>query len=78
MDMGCAIFPGIFLVAALAIMMPVMIVAMVLRHGKSKGGAMSADELRLVQEIHNGLARMDSRIEALEAILIDRMKVKQD
>jgi len=31
-----------------------------------------ADETRLIQEIHQGLMRMEERIEALETILMDQ------
>jgi len=33
---------------------------------------LNADETRLIQELHQGLARMAERIEALETILQDR------
>jgi len=31
-----------------------------------------AEEARLIQELHQGLSRMEARIEALETILLDR------
>lgn len=31
----------------------------------------SADETRLIQELHRGLARMEERIEAIETLLLD-------
>jgi len=40
--------------------------------GGSTGKKLSADETRLIQEIHNGLMRMEERIEALETLLLDR------
>lgn len=36
------------------------------------GGALSAEEARLMQELHQGLETMESRIEALETILLER------
>ena len=33
---------------------------------------LNADETRLIQEIHQGLSKMDGRIEALEILLLDR------
>ena len=33
---------------------------------------LQAEETRIIQEIHQGLMRMDERIEALETILLDR------
>lgn len=32
---------------------------------------LQAEETRLIQELHRGLARMEERIEALETILLD-------
>ena len=32
---------------------------------------LQAEETRLIQELHQGLARMEERIEALETILLD-------
>ena len=39
----------------------------------AKGGKneMQAEETKIIQEIHQGLARMEERIEALETILLD-------
>ena len=45
-----------------------------------KGGASSGDpkeqanETRMIQEIYQGLGRMEERVEALETILLDREK----
>lgn len=33
---------------------------------------LNADETRLIQELHQGLSRMEERVEALETILADR------
>ena len=37
---------------------------------------LDAEETRLMQEIHQGLSRMEERIEALETILLDREGTK--
>ena len=37
-----------------------------------ESGRLSADETRLIQEIHQGLTKMEERVEALETILLDR------
>ena len=34
-------------------------------------GARSEEEARLMQEIYNGLAKMDNRVESLEALMMD-------
>lgn len=33
---------------------------------------LNAEETRLIQEIHQGLSRMEERVEALETILLER------
>jgi phage shock protein B len=40
------------------------------RDGRQKE-KLQAEETRLIQELHQGLARMEERIEALETILLD-------
>ena len=37
-----------------------------------------ADEARIIQEIYQGLARMEDRVEALETILLDPEKKDQN
>ncbi len=42
-----------------------------------KGGASrkdQADDSKIIQEIYQGLSRMEERVEALETILLDRKK----
>jgi phage shock protein B len=36
------------------------------------------EETRLIQELHQGLSRMDNRIEALEMILLDPERKRKD
>jgi phage shock protein B len=47
---------------------------LLLSGGASKGGTkgLNADETRIVQEIHDGLSRMEKRVESLETILLER------
>lgn len=55
---------------------PVLMLYLIIRAfrgDRSKRSAKTeADETRLIQEIHHGLARMENRIEALETLLMDR------
>lgn len=39
--------------------------------GRAHRGATNSEEARLVQEIHQGLTRLEKRIDALETIIID-------
>ena len=44
------------------------------RQGASfrQSGKLDADEMRLIQEIHQGLSKMVKRVDTLETILVDR------
>ena len=42
-----------------------------------RGSKPDTDETRLMQEIHQGLSRMEERVEALETILLDRERNKK-
>ena len=44
---------------------------------KWTGEQLMADDTRLIQEIHQGLSRMEERVEALEIILLDRENKKE-
>ena len=52
---------------------PVFLIALaILKGGKTKKGRnMEADEARRVQEIYQGINRMEGRIEALETIILE-------
>jgi phage shock protein B len=65
------VFGGIVL--ALAIVGSTILMAIkILRGGLSrKGRRLEADETRMIQEIYQGLLRMEERAEALETILLD-------
>jgi len=41
-------------------------------------GKLRAQETKLIQEIHQGLSRMEERVEALETILLDRERKGDD
>lgn len=64
------IFGGIVL--ALAVVGSTILIAIkIIRGGASPGGQRSeAEQARMVQEIYQGLTAMESRIEALETILL--------
>ena len=80
MAMGSIMMP--ITVVFIVIALPLIIVAgtILLAIKIIKGGASSkdpkaqADETRVIQEIYQGLTRMEERVEALETILIEREK----
>jgi phage shock protein B len=65
------VFGGIVL--ALAIIGSTILMAIkILRGGFSrKGQKLDADETGMIQEIYQGLSRMEERVEALETIILD-------
>ena len=66
------IFGGSIL--ALAIIGSTILMAIrILKGGLSqKGQKLQTDEARTIQEIYQGLSRMEERLEALETIILDR------
>jgi phage shock protein B len=66
------IFGGSIL--ALAIIGSTILMAIkILKGGLSqKGQKLQTDEARMIQEIYQGLSRMEERVEALETIILDR------
>jgi len=72
--MHSAIIVGIVftgLVLALAIIGGTILMAIkILRGGVSRKG--QADDAKMIQEIYQGLSRMEQRIESLETILLER------
>ena len=73
------VFAG--LVLALAIIGSTILMGIRIAKGglSRKGQAYQADETRIIQEIYQGLSKMEDRIDALETILLDRdRKGKKD
>ncbi len=67
---------GVLLIAIL--MLVVMVVVMLRGRSKSREAAgISAEESRLMQELHQGFNRLEERVEALETILLDRAKKRE-
>ena len=74
--------PAVFIVAiviggiilALAIIGSTVLMAIkILKGGLSrKGQRLQAEETRMIQEMYQGLSRMEERVEALETIILDR------
>jgi len=71
------IFGGSIL--ALAIIGSTILMAIkILKGGLSqKGQKLQTDEARMIQEIYQGLSRMEGRVEALETIILDRERKDQ-
>ena len=47
------------------------------KEDSNTGGGFSADETRIMQEIHHRLSDMEKRVEALETILLDRARSEE-
>ncbi|MBN1517633.1 hypothetical protein JXA32_13805 [Candidatus Sumerlaeota bacterium] len=50
----------------------VIIGLIIMKSGSKKGTALSADEARIMQELHQGLSKLEKRIENLETIFIEQ------
>ena len=72
------VFGGIVL--ALAVIGGTFLMAIKLIKGgvSRKHQQYEADEAKMIQEIYQGLTRMEERVESLETILLDRKKGKTD
>lgn len=71
------IFSGVILV--LAIFGSIVLLGMKILKGgtSSKGGRYETEEARTIQEIYEGLNRMETRVEALETLLMERNRKDQ-
>ena len=66
---------GLPLIALAVICATILIAIRVIKGEGSRGDRkQQAEEARMIQEIHQGLSRMEERVEALETILLDRSK----
>ena len=63
-------------IVALAIVCGAVLLTVRMIKGKGSQGdrQQEAEEARTIQEIYQGLSRMEERVEALETILLDRAK----
>lgn len=66
------VFGGVIL--ALAIIGSTVLLGIKIIKGgiSSKGGRSEAEQARIIQEVYEGLNRMETRVEALETILMER------
>ena len=78
---------GELLIAAIAIITPFVFVVLVLgiicftivksTKGGQKARQMRTDEARVVQEIFDGLTRMEQRVETLETLLVEKERASK-
>jgi len=68
------------IVLALAIIGSTILAGLkIIKGGASpKGQKNHTNEARMIQEIYQGLARMEERVESLETILLEREKMRKD
>lgn len=62
---------GILLILG-AVFIGVVVWAIKALRGSSAGDSMRHDEARLMQELYQGLSKLEERVETLETILLDR------
>jgi phage shock protein B len=71
---GICIGGAILLIATLGLILIGIIRAAKTGGISKKDRQTHADETKMIQDIYNGLTKMEERIEALETILIERQK----
>jgi len=72
------VFGGIVLVTAI-IGSTILMGLKIIKGGASPGGQKAqTDEAKIIQEIYQGIGRMEERVEALETILLEREKERKD
>ena len=67
-------------IASLTVAAILIVMAVVVLRGRSRSKnavGMSAEESRLMQELHQGFNRLEERVEALETILLERAKKRE-
>jgi phage shock protein B len=72
------VFGGIVLVTAI-IGSTILMGLKIIKGGASPGGQKTqSDEAKTIQEIYQGMGRMEERVETLETILLEREKERKD
>ena len=76
MDTGTLVVLLLFAIPLLAIGGTFSLKALKILKGISpeQNQQLQAEETRLIQEMHRGLARMEERVETLETLLLDRRR----
>lgn len=68
----------LILIAAIFLFVPFLLLLLLIRAvfggNSTRRGQTSAEETRIIQEIHHELLEMEKRVETLETILMDRVK----
>ncbi len=68
------------LVVLLGTICGTILLAMKIKHGglSARSREAQGEETRMIQEIYQGLSRMEARVEALETILMERKEKRHD
>lgn len=70
---------GTILIFFVVICSTIVIMVKMLRGGTSKNMQKNhADEAKMIQEIYQGMARMEERVESLETILMERERARKE
>ena len=68
------LIPIVAILCVFGVPVVAIICGTVLSLKKKETSASRPEEIKMIQEIHHGLARMEQRIDALETILYDQKK----
>ena len=70
---------GVVLIVFVFISGTILIAIKLIKGGaSSKGQKANADEAKMIQEIYQGMARMEERVESLETILMERERARKE
>jgi phage shock protein B len=68
---------GVMIPIVAMVCVTVIVVIKVLRGGSRGRNESSAEDARVIQDIYNGLLKMEERIEALETIMVGRERSRK-
>jgi len=69
---------GVVLIFVTFLFSAIVIFVKLLKGGASKNKQNNTNEARMIQEIYQGLARMEERVESLETILMERERARKE
>ena len=70
---------GVILLILVVLSSTAVIILKILKGGASpKGQKTKTDEAKMIQEIYQGLAKMEERVESLETILLERERSRKE
>lgn len=67
-------FLGLAFIAGFLVLLALLVKQVMQNQRPGRMAQSDEEDIRIIQEIHQGLERMEKRVEALETILLDRVR----